>query len=421
MDTFNYIREKLEMYRSSGPDENRKTLALVPEQFIFYYGPFMCMETGFEQEVDEMASIPSMEVIKLMQYAAFLLRGIRSLSYGDTKKFIRDFIGEVDAKHTFINKEWSTALQNMGIQMLTRVREVQKEDGSLESAMINYAPIVTYSQEISKQYNGDEPPMELDEEFKLIAEEAQRLTGTSSDRLKELLVTDLQTIMCNYHLAEASVDPINIMDGYNIDEEYPLAARLYYSEALEYMMGVSEIHHKQYYDSLKKMIDFAHTKDYGAFEAMLTSVIQTYKEMYKDKEELFDAILEVWEDPSLTDHENEVVNQMLQDHTVSESAPNDLNDGILNKFLNFIALRRHVQFDEFARRKFVESLEKTRIVNFTSIRGGIGTLYELDNGAFALPYLDARDYMYHFALYKDSMDSITVYVLAPLSIENCGL
>ena len=68
-DAIDYVNQKLiDIYNKDGYLKN------ISDEFIFSFGPLMCMTKGFEKEVDEISKYS--RLMKIMQFTAFLYRKI---------------------------------------------------------------------------------------------------------------------------------------------------------------------------------------------------------------------------------------------------------------------------------------------------------------------------------------------------------
>ena len=89
MNIIEFIDSRLEKYR----DQADGKLSLVDDNFVFAYGPCMCMTNGcYERECDEIARYN--KYMQVMVHAAYLIRKIKfgKVSNAEAKSIIKDFI-----------------------------------------------------------------------------------------------------------------------------------------------------------------------------------------------------------------------------------------------------------------------------------------------------------------------------------------
>ncbi len=173
-----YIQDQLKsIYETTG------SLSEISNEFIFAYGPFMSMTSGFELEVDEISK--SNRIMKIFQHGAYLCRRISSsLSYKDSKELIKDFIITVDENFDKIDRD---CLIEFAKKYLQVIRDEQKESNSSESFMTSASPINPYENTLKI----------LDEDRIDIATELYELDKeiSASDYLFDIMLNNLNSIL----------------------------------------------------------------------------------------------------------------------------------------------------------------------------------------------------------------------------------
>lgn len=380
-----YIDTMLESYR----DSDRK-LSSVPDNFIYAYGPYMCMQPGaYENECDEIARYS--KLMNVMVHAAYLIRKITSgISYRDAKKAIKDF--NLSIYLTFANSKDDdgvyTVLSSFANNYLSKIRKDQKEKGELESFITCASPIIPY-QEIIKRPDqlgtAEEEATRVDIARNLPTETPQIYI---EGQLQSLLMTNLPEIMLNYKLCTVLSDidlKSNLLklDKLMIrDSSVSIEAQKYYFLATVNYYGIYNTdEYEKYIHFFEEAGDFSKTQSYSAFESMVNTMAKSTN---------IDIATESWDDPSMDDREESAVSTLIQSqYTIKDNEERSRYDfGILNDYIN---VKRFMKFEDFPNRLFVGSLEKTKIINVNNM-GGDRNYYEMDNDTVACPFLDLRTY-----------------------------
>lgn len=373
-----YIDTMLESYR----DASNGKLSSVPDNFIYAYGPYMCMCAGrYENECDEIAKYN--KLMNIMTHAAYLIRKITSgISYGDAKKVIKDF--NISIYLTFANSKDDNdvydALHSFSNNYLSKIRKDQRERGEFESFITNASPIVPYQRDTAEEM------ARVDIVKNLPTTMTQALVVS---QLHQLILSNLPEIMMNYHLCTVLADNdlrsnLTKLDRLIIrDDSVSVDAQKYYLLAtVNYYNLYNNEEYEKYIKFFDEAGDFSKNQSYSAFESMIESMANSTD---------ISIAAESWDDPSLDSKEEAAISQIVKSY--SNNIRDDLDEakydfGILNDFIN---VKRFMKFEEFPNRLFLGTLEKAKVVNINNM-GGDRNYYEMDNNTVACPFLDLRNY-----------------------------
>lgn len=381
-----FIDEKINEARM---DDNTTTLNQFSDDFIYLFGPYMCMcPSSWERECDEIAK--SNMTMKFMNCAAVLLRYFNSnISYERGKEFIKEYIIAVDkdfSSDSGIYNDEKETLQQLAIDMLKSIRTIQLEQKDLESFMIASSPIVTYQETIKK------PTPPIKESLSIIGTREKELVVSNKnteDRrmtLHQMLLENSIGILQNASLAETwneSQDinkiPIEIdklVAGFSgIDND----VKMYYLLAfINYNRLPSEPFSK-YFDILHKVADFSTTSNYRSFESMI------------DELSKFSPVMESLDSYDMEEKENAAVNVLMQNSLSKNNQDSATPKYDMTILDNYIYSNRFYQFNEAANRFFVSSLEKTNIISYNYMDGG-RCYYEMSNDSLVCPCISLADY-----------------------------
>ena len=386
MDINTFIDNKLDQYR----EYSEGSLKSVDDNFVFAYGPFMCMQTGvYERECDEIAKYN--KYMQLMVHVSYLIRKIKSnVSYSDLKRNImKDFIISIDNAFSEYDKDIKEALRQFASNYLNKIRDEQKSKGDLESFMTNSSPIVPYDQMVRR------PDLESAEETlhaDIVGSAKQYIGVNIKETLINLLLKNLAEIMMNTSLTTVlfddkyNIDKVNLINLDNLtkrnDSVSPECQRYYFLAIVNYYGLQDNVAFDRYMNFFEEAGDFTKTKNFATFESMIDTMASSTN---------IDIAAESWDDPSLDAKEEEAISQIIQSHTsyIEDNTTEVKYDfGILNDFIN---VKRYMKFEEYPNRLFLGSLEKTRVININNM-GMDRNYYEMDNNTVACPFLDLRTY-----------------------------
>lgn len=384
MKTSFFIDKVLENYR----DSNTGRLSLVPDKFIFAYGPYMCMSKGeFEHECDEISKYNTW--MAMLVHAAFLIRKITSgVTYGDAKRIIKEFNISVDNRFGTddVNYDMKQALMKFSIDYLSKIRQEQRLKGDLESFMTMAAPIVPYEGTVKKK-----DIVEEDNHADIINDLPKNISEENFQaELTTILYQNLAEILMNYDKTVVLFDDENSyspnlikLDALTIkSDSISIATQKYYFLATVNYYGLWKspqlVKYMKFFEAAG---NFNKTQSYSAFEAMVNDMANSTN---------IDIAAESWDDPTLDAKEEQAVSTIIDSQTSlktdEEKAKYDF--GALNDFIN---VKRYMKFEEFPNRLFIGSLEKARIININNM-GANRNYYEMDNNTVACPFLDLRTY-----------------------------
>ena len=385
-----FIDSRLERYRDSADG----SLKIVDDNFVFAYGPAMCMYSGcYEHECDEIARYN--KYMQLMVHAAYLIRKISSgdHSYADAKSIIKNFIISID--NAFGDGEddkiIKSTLKNYAIDYLSRIREEQRARGDLESFIVNACPVVPYDGTIKKQ---GVDYAEEDYHVDIVANVKSAINTELSRKsnIVDLLLNNLGEIMMNTKLTVVLFDENHNLDRVNLLKldsltkrisDVSIGCQLYYFLATVNYYGLQDnVAFDKYLKFFETAGNFTKTKSYAAFEEMIEEMALSTN---------IDIAAESWEDPTMDEKEEAAVSQLIQSHTSyieEKTAEVKYDFGILNDFIN---VKRFMKFEDFANMLFISSLERARIINVNNM-GLDRNYYEMDNDTVACPFLDLRTY-----------------------------
>ena len=375
--------------------------------FIYAYGPYMCMNPGFERECDEIARYNT--TMKMLVHGAYLIRKIMSgISHREAKIVIKNFILSVDNQFQANAgvDEYRMTLMNFAANYLSTIRAEQHKNGEFESFMTSAAPVIPYSQMVEK---------------KGIEESCQGTCASSileycnhptemqiDDILKKILLRNFEGILMN---ATAYTEVITDAQTYQNDltkldkilyefKDLSDEINVYYYLAIVDFLKIPFEVLKRHLTFLKDAGDFSKTQSYPAFESMVNLMAQ-----YTN----IDICAESWDDPTMDRKEELAIAEIMKHHDLSKSGfkeePAKYNFGALNDFIN---VNRFIKFEEFPNRVFVSSVERATIIN-VNIMGANRNYYEMSNDTVACPFLDLRDYQMKVIVLYGGTNEIQIY------------
>lgn len=406
MEIVNFIDKKMDEYR----DSKTGKLSLITDDFIFSYGPFMCMyRGGYENECDEISRYSV--IMRVMVHAAYLIRKITSgITYEDAKKTIKEFIISVDNNFDDQTDE-KESLINFAKKYLEKIRAEQKENKSLESYMTNVSSIVPYETPKLKKKDPNFDEEEFHADNAEIIEEALNSYGnnkvTNQAYLKSLLLNNLGDIMMNNDLCiilfDDSEENINLanLDKYikKNSKVSPDVIKYYFLAGINfYKIPIKKV--LKYLDFFKTIGDFSKMLSYEAFESTVN--------MMAGNTSVNNIPSEVWDDPTLDEKEDNAVKQILQSHedygrTIANTTSR-YNFGSLNDYIN---TQSYMKFEEYPNRLFISSLSKANIININNM-GNDRVYYEMSNNTIACPFMDLRDYTVKVVVLHSDVNKIEI-------------
>lgn len=368
-------------------DKNGGNLSNINDAFVFAFGPFMSMESGFEHDCDEIAK--HSDVMKIFQFAAYLIRKITAgISYGDAKNEIKNFIIEVDDVFPEgTHKNVHDSLIEFAIAYKNSLREEQGKN--MESFITNSAPIVPYEGTLKKQplEPGFEHRIDCATAVQKVIVDTQQTKGGNHDALLSILLHNLVGIMRWKDLTTMIEDPVtganNLMelDHLIIDRgDIPYGVRAYYFLATINYYGLPIEIFDKYLKFFAMAGDFTKPQSYDAFEAMIDAMAETVNT---------NIAIESWEDPEMERKANELYEKACNPGTIT--VPDDTANHDFNAFLSFIAQNHSMQFGEWPKRAFIAALHDRKVINVNNFVNNI-TIYELDNNVMVCPFVDVLDY-----------------------------
>ena len=137
----------------------------------------------------------------------------------------------------------------------------------------------------------------------------------------------------------------------------------------------------KYLQFLNDMGDFSTTKSFSAFESMINSMAEATN---------INISTESWEDPSMDEKEEQAIAELIKSTAgyIGEEKEVKYDFGLLNDFIN---VKRYMKFEEFPNRLFLGSLERSNVINITTM-GPSRNYYELNTNKVVCPFIDLRDY-----------------------------
>ena len=389
----NFIDETLSKIR-----ETHGSLEVVSDEFVLAYGPYMAMRPNtFELECDEISK--SNKVMKLIVYAAYLLRKVTNEQPSEIKYTVRNFIGEVDK--TFDGKEKEC--------LIDMAKEIIKYR-TTENFMTNSSPIIPYSQTVSreKELHGNECTKLVIADKLSDSLHDFGLSEKSIDYVYNMLLDNLKPILLGYKLTTTIKDPkTNQNDFTRLDYlvknkdrfEYNVCAYYFVSAILFY--GLPTQIFKKYLDFFDTMGDFSKTKNYQTFEALvdemasITNVNISLESLYDEEiDKKADEIF--WKTSSI------------------RSAEADVAKYDLNIILNYISLNRFIEFNAYANRLFTSTLDTSSIIN-VNIMGDNRYFYELDSDMMVCPFEDIRDHKVKLLVLHAYAEKLELYSIGDIT------
>ena len=385
MNLSKYIDIKLNEYRDAS---DNRVLSLVDDNFVFAYGPFMCMCPGhYERECDEIARYNV--TMRIMLHGAYLIRKITGgLSYADVKTTIKNFIISIDNSFAkYGNSEYITervALTKFATEYLQKIRSEQQAKGDLESFMTCASPVVPYAELIEKPIICQSKEIACTVSAKLEA-----LKENIREELSSLLLNNLAEILINHQMCNVLLDEkTGEIDLTKLDKlafrnnEVSQPTQLYYFLATMNYYGLQNTPtFTKYLQFLNDMGDFSTTKSFSAFESMINSMAEATN---------INISTESWEDPSMDEKEEQAITELIKSTAgyIGEEKEVKYDFGLLNDFIN---VKRYMKFEEFPNRLFLGSLERSNVINITTM-GPSRNYYELNTNKVVCPFIDLRDY-----------------------------
>ena len=176
----------------------------------YLYGPLLAMSNNFENYKLSWSSNPLM---KAFVDIASLIKCIESKSQtiANIKSFI---ISYISANKRFANDCWqANACINTYQKVLDSIRATQYKDNLLESAMIDYAPIVNYSQTVKAPMMEDDSN---DVQVMLTNTISSDSKTFSTDMLDEILKNNIFSIVRNSLDSVRSIVPFSDADFFSL-------------------------------------------------------------------------------------------------------------------------------------------------------------------------------------------------------------
>lgn len=401
-DAIDYVNQKLiNIYNKEG---NLKT---VSDEFIFSFGPLMCMTKGFEKEVDEISKYS--RLMKIMQFTAFLYRKItNSISYKDSKILIKDFLITVDDSFPEDATIEKTALIEYAKNYLKIIRDEQKEKNGLESFMTSASPIVPYKNTIQR---ADLENFNLCESICKCIDIDEINDENIIHKLWKLLLKNLAGIMCWNGLIQILQDEKNNFNLLQLDKlmyqypEIPIEVKTYYILAAVKYYNISLDSFKKYIAFFKYFGDFSKKHDQESFNNMIKeSSIDSYSNSNLAMEFL-----------SASEYSNDNVNkieEILKSHkfytTLSQSKESTEGKYDLDLIKSFISINTYIKFEEFPNREFLSSVNTSKILDMIYSDGN-EEYYDTTDNYLIIPFLDIRDYRAKIMALKAYDNKIQVY------------
>lgn len=379
-----FLDEKLQEIR----DKNDGTLRSVNDAFVYAFGPFMSMEPGFEKDCDEIARYS--DAMKIIQFVAFLIRRITiGVSYGSSKKIIRDFIVQVDTE--FPKDRYTTTNQCLIDFAVNYLENLRSEQGTnLESFITQSAPIVPY-QPVMLAKQPLEPGLEtridcVDAVQAVITQANQNVTNRNT-ALMTILQNNLAGVLKWKDLTTVIEDPEtganNLMelDHLIIDNrEVPHGVRAYYFLATINYYGLPIEIFDKYLNFFRVAGDFSKPQSYESFEAMIDEMAETVNP---------NISMESWQiDLEAEGYDEKSIQRLIGDIPMDSGKPISEKDPTfdVNKVLNYIALHREIQVGEWPNRAFSQDFSKGNIVSVNHFDNNV-TMYEVQMEGMNVPLL----------------------------------
>ena len=400
-DISGFIYNKLENIRNKNNDK----LSSISNEFIFAYGPYMCIIPGFERDVDEIAK--ENRLMKLLQYGAYLYRKITSsISYHDAKELIRDFIMTVDSNFDGIEKD---CLIKFGKKYLQIIRDEQKNMNNLESFMTCAAPIVPYSNTIQRK-----DLMEAEEDYRI--DIAPKLTEIIKEKINiddylfSMLMDNLNVILHWAHIVPILNNNDNSFDLTKLDKlvysmhQIPKEVKIYYCLAIVNYHKIPPLVFNRYLSFFNDFCDVAKMYSSASFESLI--------EEHSQNINLSAAMEALTDDPQLDIKAKNAVQNIIDSHSsyadMKEKAQNDNGKYDLDKIRSFISINRYIKFEEFPNRLFISTIEKYNIINISYMDSNMQFI-EMSNDKMVIPFTDIRDNRPKIIVLDAYTNKITMY------------
>lgn len=180
------------LFKLMSQDEERSEL-------LFSYGPFLVMNNDISKVIDNVFYEDHPIMKMLMDGASITKVGMNdSLTIGEAKTLITNILQKLPD-----NNMYADSIQQLAVETLLQIKNVQYKGKLLESAMLDYSPIVPYQAVIVKPGMDQAiPPINnLDLLQQIIHQlEVADVNNTIYDYLDTLLITNLHEILLNTHL-----------------------------------------------------------------------------------------------------------------------------------------------------------------------------------------------------------------------------
>ena len=354
MNIDSYIRERLDGFEQTDQ---------MPKNFIYLFGPYMCMTQGYEYSVDHFSKIYT--ELKVMQYGAYLIRYARNKiqsGYKELANFCRSFVIQLESDFPKAQyPEENKCLSNVVLEVLAKHKRIASE-----SIVTDCAPIVPYQDPRNIECFEDSI-----QDLKMYKDRGEVIDS----QLKDLLYNTLVEILIKadiiaevFHFRESIHDFFTTsIDGSPEFKHYVKLAHLYFFQPSSETVDSS-------INFFSTITDISNKLDYDSF----LNLIRSYSDSIS---------LEAWDD---IDYH---VAGIISDNIPTEQKAEELEEENtpkydLNVIYNLIALHREMRFDDLSKRQFTDAMkDEDKIININNLGKGI-IAYEMQSGKLIVPFTD---------------------------------
>lgn len=374
----NHIRERLDGFYENNYEN-------VSDSFLYKFGPYIAMNTGYEKQVDDIAR--KYHVMRFLQIGAYVLRYLKQKENLDRKvkiDFLKKLI-QIELPNEFDERCYADEYHAIEKLITEKLVDLSTINRGSESVMTNIAPVVPYDSSLVGVYSSDPETDRVP---------TDDLGATNfAEELHRLLVKNFTKILESYKLTTYAPDKMDsihreLVKTYGICGEFEDVAKYYRMAEAYYTVpptGDALASMNLLYTSLFQT-DEDKSMDESAFESMVNGYAAN----------LTPGLEEDWDDMDLSDKDDEAIQSMLADAGLGTEQREDRPMFDLNALYNFIYLNRYIQFDTWSQRLFVEKFnaanrDDAKIININRINDKISA-FEISTGILEVPFVDLRDY-----------------------------
>lgn len=365
---------------------------LTSQEFSFTYGPMMAVHPKLYKYLDDLC-LNSPYYIPF-KYIGYFRNMCKNASATEIKAFMKKVTIDLDNLAIYYKTSGvqykesylylvSEKLKKFIQDVILHVRDFQKTNGVLESAVMNYAPIVPYESETMRKAwlaSGSDKRLTLDfitsaKEFAVSLKEFRSGRQSMDEILTPLLMSNINGIIAYQNIGYKEIhDLASCFDAITREDEAPDTTRWYW--AFVWAMN--------------------HINDYSDVD--IENCFRAYETLYTSRGVVTDSTFSaVFESISSAVSPEAWMNTPAQDRTDVVAAGDcpKLVDQYkmraefdLDRFMAEIYNMRHIEFTEAANQQFLSESED---ISSYSPMGNDMILCEIGENTIAVPFIDIAD------------------------------